>query len=303
MKIFKGGTGCGTAAVSDELEAINAFARCELSEDEVFCFSVLLCDNEVDRDNERFDEQTLFELKDLFVGKTGICDHDWQSGNQKARIYRTELVTEPDRKTAAGTDYMYLKGYAYMLRTDANAELIAEINGGIKKETSVGCAVGESRCSVCGEPSGTCAHVRGERYDGKLCYAELHGAVDAYEFSFVAVPAQRESGVIKGFEGAASLKELAEKGGYGREYGELCALAECGKEHISALRGEVLRLSLICDRQLHKALKNSAQRMDKAELDELKQALEKQVCEKMPPMTQLPGKRETTAFDGGEYKI
>ena len=34
-------------------------------------------------------------------------------------------------------------------------KLIADIEGGIKKEVSVGCAMGQARCSICGEPYGT----------------------------------------------------------------------------------------------------------------------------------------------------
>jgi hypothetical protein len=42
-----------------------------------------------------------------------------------------------------------------------------------------------------------CGHVKGRTYDGKLCWGELCEPKDAYEFSFVAVPAQRSAGVIK----------------------------------------------------------------------------------------------------------
>lgn len=164
MKIIKGGSG-GKELVctAEELKAVNAFAKAELSAEDVYIFSVLLCDNEIDRDHERFSEATLRELGELFVGVTGICDHDWRSDNQVARIYRTELVTDKNRKNSLGADYVYLKGYAYMLRTEANAELIAQIDGGIKRETSVGCSVARSVCSVCGEELGTCTHVKGRK--------------------------------------------------------------------------------------------------------------------------------------------
>ncbi len=305
MNITKDGKNAERTDVRSEIESVNRFAKTELTEDEVFTFSVLLCDNEVDRDFERFSEGTLAELRELFIGKTGICDHDWSSGNQKARIYRTELVTEPARKTAAGTEYMYLKGYAYMLRTEANGELIAEINGGIKKETSVGCAVRESRCSICGEPigSGACAHEKGREYDGRLCYAELLGAIDAYEWSFVAVPAQRNAGVIKRFEGCGSLSELAEKGGFSQEMGRLKAMAELGEKYLGQMRAEVLRLSLICDKALYNALKEASVHMSERELEELKKALERRVREIMPPKAQLSAEKSSAEFDGGEYKI
>ena len=193
MKIIKDGSASGSVCTEQELQAINAFAKAQLTADEVYAFQVLLCDNEVDRDFERFSVSTLRELSELFVGATGICDHDWRSENQVARIYRK------GKTTSCGEAYVYLKGFAYMLRTEANAELIAQIEGGIKRETSVGCSVAQSICSICGAEIGTCSHEKGKVYGDKRCCAVLTGAVDAYEWSFVAVPAQRSAGVIKSF--------------------------------------------------------------------------------------------------------
>lgn len=176
MKIIKDGSASGSVCTEQELQAINAFAKAQLTADEVYAFQVLLCDNEVDRDFERFSVSTLRELSELFVGATGICDHDWRSENQVARIYRTELVTEKGKTTSCGEAYVYLKGFAYMLRTEANAELIAQIEGGIKRETSVGCSVAQSICSICGAEIGTCSHEKGKVYGDKRCCAMLTGA-------------------------------------------------------------------------------------------------------------------------------
>ena len=60
----------------DELELINRFTRRNLAKNEVYAFSVVLCDNDVDRDGERFTTDSLYELEKLFVGKTGIIDHN-----------------------------------------------------------------------------------------------------------------------------------------------------------------------------------------------------------------------------------
>lgn len=122
-------------------------------------------------------------------------------------------MREPEKLTKAGDGYCWLKGYAYMMRTESNRDLIAEIEGGIKKEVSVGCAVERSECSICGADrrNGDCGHKKGERYDGALCFTRLMGASDAYEFSFVAVPAQPAAGIVKGMEGRFhTLKALAE---------------------------------------------------------------------------------------------
>ena len=127
MKVIKEGSAGAENGAAGELAAVNAFAKTELRPEDVYVFSVLLCDNEVDRDFERFTQKSLEELGELFIGKTGISDHEWKSANQVARIYRTEVLTDAARQTASGEAYTYLKGHAYMLRTEENAGLIAEI--------------------------------------------------------------------------------------------------------------------------------------------------------------------------------
>lgn len=297
MKIIKDGSAKASRCTDDELLAINSFAKAELKAEDVYTFSVLLCDNEVDRDFERFSVATLRELGELFVGATGICDHEWRSDNQIARIYRTELVTEKGRTTSCGEDYVYLKGYAYMLRTEANEELIAQIDGGIKRETSIGCSVAKSVCSICGSEIGQCSHVKGESYGGKRCCAILTGAVDAYEWSFVAVPAQRSAGVIKSFVESEAGKR------YAAEYEALEKEAQLGRRYLDDLRKEVLRLSLVCDENMYPALEKSVRYMQADELCKIKDALERASQKLYPPLTQLPGKGEVTGFSGDEYII
>ena len=58
-----------------QLEKINALAKGKLTAEQVYVFSVRLCDDQVDRDFERFDTAALPELAKLFVGKSGIVDH------------------------------------------------------------------------------------------------------------------------------------------------------------------------------------------------------------------------------------
>ena len=43
----------------EELDQINRFSKAELTADQVYTFSVRLCDNEVDRDGERFSLEAL----------------------------------------------------------------------------------------------------------------------------------------------------------------------------------------------------------------------------------------------------
>lgn len=305
MKICKAGGNTTAVCADKELERINEFAKAQLGAEEVYTFSAVLCDNEVDRDFERFSNKALEELAVLLVGKTGIFDHEWRAANQTARIYRTELVREKGRLNSLGEQYIALKGFAYMLRSEKNAELIAEIDAGIKKETSIGCAASQRRCSICGEDGG-CGHSKGREYGGKLCYHELSGISDAYEWSFVAVPAQRAAGVTKGFGDAADLKgfiEKAEGGRFAAEYETLSKDAALGRELKEELRREVLRLGLICDSELHKALLGSSRGMSVQELKTLKSVFEKKASEKLPIFTQLTGRERTVSLLGEEYLI
>lgn len=189
-----------------ELKAINKYALAPLTADQVFTFKAVLCDNEVDRTYERFDLKALHDLKKLFLGKTVIKDHSRSADNQVARIYSTELV-QSEKTTKAGELYTQLVAHCYMVKTAGNADLIAEIKGGIKKEGSVGCSVASSFCSICGTDNAKtyCCHYPGRSYEkeggAQVCTFTLSGARDAYEFSLVAVPAQRAAGVSKSYTG------------------------------------------------------------------------------------------------------
>lgn len=184
----------------DKMAKINAYTLKELTAEEVFAFKMVACDNEIDRDYEAFSGETLEQLAELYKGKTVISDHNPQSTNQCARIFDAEVITSPGETTKTGEEYKQLVLHCYCIKA-TSGQLIAEIEGGIKKECSVGCSVKSAQCSICGGDARRCEHYRGKRYDGALCFYKLVGAVDAYEVSFVAVPAQRAAGVTKEFEG------------------------------------------------------------------------------------------------------
>ncbi len=262
--------------MQEELALINRFAKAELTAEQVYTFSIRLCDNEVDLDFERFDPAALERLGELFLGKSGMFDHQWSAAGQTARIYKTQVVREEARVTAAGDGYCWLKGWAYLLRTEKNQELIAEIEGGIKKEVSVGCSMGRSVCSVCSALEGRCSHVKGEHYDGKLCFFQLEEPQDAYEWSFVAVPAQREAGVVKRFGHEAD------------EAAKLRREAELGRRYLKELRQEVVRLAMLADDDLDgRVFARAADRLEEPELTELKRAYEARVSKRFAAQPQL----------------
>lgn len=189
-------------AVSEQdLALINRYTRRELSADELYVFSVVLCDNDIDRDFERFTVESLFSLEKLFVGKTGIFDHNASAKHQTARIFECKVEAVDGKKTQTGDDYFRLVARAYIPRCEKNSDIILSLDSGITKEVSVGCAVKRTICSVCSNDihSPQCHHTKGSEYNGVLCYGELDGVYDAYEFSFVAIPAQKNAGVLKAF--------------------------------------------------------------------------------------------------------
>ena len=263
-----------------QLEAINAQAKGNLKAQQVYVFSLRLCDDQIDRDGERFDTAALPVLAKLFIGKTGIVDHRWSSENQVARIFSAEVVKEDG--------VSYIKAWAYIRRGGNADEIIADIEAGIKKEVSVGCAMGRSVCSICGADYGTCGHQKGESYDGQLCCAILQEPMDAYEFSFVAVPAQREAGVLKAMVGRKSLKALAEEFGAQAEYRALYKQAQLGMQYQKLLCDEVVRLCLSLDLGIEEpVLRAVAEKASAEELMKLKTALQSRVEGMYPVKCQL----------------
>ncbi len=297
--VRKAGSGVsGTAVTAEELAAINAYARTALTAEQVYVFALRLCDNEVDRDFERFDEAALVKLGELFVGKSGIFDHNWSAAGQSARIYRTQVVREPEVKTAAGDGYCWLKAWAYMLRTEKNADLIAEIEGGIKKEVSVGCSVARRSCSICGKAQ--CDHMPGKEYGGKLCYRNLRDPADAYEWSFVAVPAQRQAGVVKRWQSGGADRAAASP-----EYLErLEREAELGRRYLHGLRQDLVRLACLVDQDLDGGVFSAvAEKLTETELLELKRVYQRRADGQFAAGAQLTKPPQTVREDGEAFLI
>ena len=195
--------------VTDEdLKKINKFSLSPLGEDDVFTFKTILGDNETDdRNYEPFNRAALNDMKKLYIGKTVIKDHYRRADNQVARVYDTEIVEYPNKTTGAGETLAQLVAKCYMVKTASNADLITEIKAGIKKEVSTSVRPKKMVCSICGTDNAKtyCSHYPGVEYDkdaGKAtCLMTIDGAKEAYELSFVAVPAQPRAGTTKHYGG------------------------------------------------------------------------------------------------------
>ncbi len=306
---------------AEDLEQINRYTVKELSADEVYCFNVILCDNDIDRDGERFSDEALIQLAELFVGVTGIFDHDPKSSNQTARIYRAECTAIPDRKNSVGEEYRCVKARAYMPLTEKNADLISDINAGIKKEVSVSCAVGSFTCSVCGSDMryDPCHHVKGETYDGKLCYCTLSQINDAYEWSFVAVPAQVNAGVTKSYtkeiekmencikaikDGNAVKLTESESKQLSEYIKKLEKQAQDGIVYRRALTEETTKYAVLSVPSLSgESIEKMCSGVETDELIKIRNAFRKKAEDVIPLAPQLKAKKEKNTNTNNEFKF
>ncbi len=273
---------------AEQLAKINRQAKSPLGAEEVYVFSVRLCDDQPDRDFERFQTQALEALAPMFVGKTGIVDHAWSSEKQVARIFE------------AGVEYeggaAYLKAWAYILRGEKTAELIREIEAGIKREVSVGCAMGRSICSVCGAEYGSCTHRKGESYGGQTCVAVLCEPVDAYEFSFVAVPAQKDAGVLKRLGGGGRIADA--------ELEKLRKEAALGRAYRKELEDRFVRSAMLLRLGIQEAaLREMAAALEPEQLRQAGGALEERTAKLFAPAPQLAEGKETALEKDSAFLI
>lgn len=198
-----------------DMKKINKYTLNPVTADDVFVFKAMLADNEQDDRNDMpFNLRALKDLSKLYIGKTMLKDHYRRADNQVGRIFETELITDDTKQTEIGEKHAELHAKIYMMKTETNKDFITEIVGGIKKEVSTSCRPAVATCSICGVDNmkSWCRHYAGDVYempDGtkKKCSFLLDGATEAYELSFVAVPAQRRAGTHKN---AGFIKPISE---------------------------------------------------------------------------------------------
>lgn len=190
----------------EDMKLINKYTLTKLAAEDVFVFKCIAADNETDdRNHMPFNLKALQDMKKLYVGKTVIKDHSFSSADQMARIYATDLIQNGSKATKSGEPYTQLVVKCYMVKTASNADLITEINAGIKREVSTHTLPEKVICNICGEDNVKkyCHHWQGRTYkkDGKdiVCLMTIDGCKDAYELSFVATPAQPRAATYKSF--------------------------------------------------------------------------------------------------------
>lgn len=209
-------------AITDEdLKKINKYTLSPVTAEDVFIFKATIADNEQDdRNFMPFNLKALQDLLKLYPGKTMLKDHSRRADNQIARVYDTALVQNANKQTELGELHTELNAKIYMIKTDSNKDLISEIIGGIKKEVSTSTVPNKIVCNICNGDGRKCRHWPGVEYtveDGsptgtkKRCKMLLDGAKEAYELSFVAVPAQPRAGTHKSIGFAKDIDNIEEE--------------------------------------------------------------------------------------------
>ena len=311
---------------NNELNLINNYTRRPLKKEEIYVFSVVLCDNEVDREYECFTKDSLDKLSELFIGKTGICDHEMKSENQTARIFDCNVELVEGKTTSYGEQYYRLVAKAYMPMSDKNKDFILELDSGIRKEVSVSCSVDKVTCSICGfnQKVNPCRHVKGRKYGDQnfLCFTKLEEPKDAYEWSFVAVPAQRNAGVIKGFNpcmrgGVFKMEDIMKSLAIGEEItlhddqvrklynfiSELKEKAQDGEIYRKDLKKEVVRLCSIAQPDIESEIMGTvADKMTLEELKSFKKSFEAGASNIIPQKPQLMSNKNLSEKVKGESK-
>ena len=170
--------GCREFYLGNPIEAASLIG-CKVADDD-YTFTVKLCDNEIDDDNERFSSQCLKQMAEMFVGKYGCIGE-----TRIAKIVSTEIVTDENKWATFHERYQWLKATVIIPRSNETEQLIEQIEHGEKPEISVACSVNTSACSICGKTNRSCTHKPGEYYDGKLCYMTLYYPREVFEWAFV----------------------------------------------------------------------------------------------------------------------
>lgn len=170
--------GCREFYLGNPIEAASLIG-CKVADDD-YTFTVKLCDNEIDDDNDRFSSQCLKQMAEMFVGKYGCIGE-----TRIAKIVSTEIVTDENKWATLHERYQWLKATVIIPRSNETEQLIEQIEHGEKPEISVACSVNTSACSICGKTNRSCTHKPGEYYDGKLCYMTLYYPREVFEWAFV----------------------------------------------------------------------------------------------------------------------
>lgn len=168
-----------------DMEKIRLYTRKPVKPENVFVFEIKLATNEVDNVGEYFSAECLWSMQFMFLGKTGILKIK-QSYRGTPIIFDTRIEESNTARTKSGDYALALYAKVFMLRTDENKQIIADIEKGRLSQVSIAVSVKRRVCNICGLSE--CQHYIGEVYNGKVCYMALCEPQEAFEWAFVEPP-------------------------------------------------------------------------------------------------------------------
>ncbi len=175
--------------VDETLDAVNHFTLRPLNRDEFVVFTLDLCHNQIDRHFSRFPEAELEKINQMVVGRPLMERHDLRGTLPRGTFFRSRLHQEDER--------ISVRPDVYVLRTTENEHFIANIEGGVYRETSMGFSFETPECSVCKRDLRTCDHVPGKTYGDVLCHFVMRNILEVIEGSVVASGSQGTSFVAQ----------------------------------------------------------------------------------------------------------
>lgn len=156
---------------SNEINIMRKLCRENISEEDVFAFTIRVCDNAIDKDAERLSVSALYQIAEMLYGKTGIIsDKSIYDKDVVARIYQANVCCDYNKKTIIGEDYQYVEAKAFIIYNDNTKTICKMIQSEQIQEVSIGCAVATHKKRVSPD--------YGE-------YTELRDVTEVYEWAFV----------------------------------------------------------------------------------------------------------------------
>ncbi len=192
-----------------EVAEVNRFTLRPLSPEEYVVFALDLCHNQIDRHFSCFPEEELEVINRKVPGRPLMERHDLQGSLPRGTFFRSVVHRQGEVVT--------VRPKVYVLRLEENRNFIANIEGGVYRETSIGFSFTFPECSVCGRDIRRCVHLPGEVYDRAMCFYRMRGVQDVLEGSVVACGSQGTSFVTD--RRSLGWEWLGEKGLYAVQRG------------------------------------------------------------------------------------
>ncbi len=164
------------------MAAINALALKALTPDDVAVFSLDICNDQIDKHHSRFPHDELTRINAMIPGRPFMERHDLRGTLPRGTFFRSQL--------ASHDGMLSVRPDVFMLRTEENKDFIANIEGGVYRETSIGIAFMRPECSICGKDIRECRHIPGRDYDGAMCHYVMHDVREVIEGSIVPAGSQ-----------------------------------------------------------------------------------------------------------------